>query len=105
MNIFAESAALLNSLDGAWLTAPAGLIADALIKVTLVFGLAALATLALGKASAAARHLVWALALGCALILALGASRASAQQQWATIKGQVVFPARRMVATFVSACW
>ena len=69
MNIFAESAALLNSLDGAWLTAPAGLIADALIKVTLVFGLAALATLALGKASAAARHLVWALALGCALIL------------------------------------
>jgi HEAT repeat protein/beta-lactamase regulating signal transducer with metallopeptidase domain len=69
MNVLAESAALLNSLDGGWLTAPAGLIADALIKVTLVFGLAALATLALGKASAAARHLVWALALGCALIL------------------------------------
>ncbi len=69
MNIFAESAALLNSLDGGWLTAPAGLIVDALIKVTLVFGLAAMATLALGKASAAARHLVWALALGCALIL------------------------------------
>ena len=69
MNILAEIASLLNSLDGGWLTAPAGLIADALIKVTLVFGLAALATLALGKASAAARHLVWALALGCALIL------------------------------------
>ena len=66
MNILAEIAALLNGLDGGWLTAPAGLIADALIKVTLVFGLAALATLALGKASAAARHLVWALALGCA---------------------------------------
>ena len=69
MNILAESAALLNSLDGGWLTGPAALIVDTLIKVTLVFGLAAMATLALGKASAAARHLVWALALSCALIL------------------------------------
>ena len=41
MNILAESAALLNSLDGGWLTGPAGLIVDTLIKVTLVFGLAA----------------------------------------------------------------
>jgi len=36
-------------------------------------------------------------ALGCALVLGLGTPRASAQQQWATIKGQVVFPADKPV--------
>jgi hypothetical protein len=36
-------------------------------------------------------------ALGCALVLGLSASRASAQQQWATVKGQVVFPADKTI--------
>ena len=51
-------------LDGLWLPA-----IDALIKVTLVLGLAGLATLVLGRASAAVRHLVWTLALTSALVL------------------------------------
>ena len=53
MNVAAEFTTLLNGLDGLWLPA-----IDALIKVSLVLGLAGLATLVLGRASAAVRHLV-----------------------------------------------
>jgi hypothetical protein len=42
------------------------------------------------------RH-VLACALGCALTFAFGATRASAQQQWVTTKGQVVFPADKKI--------
>ena len=64
MNVAAEITVLLNGLDGLWLPA-----VDALIKVTLVLGIAAMATLVLGRASAAVRHLVWTLALTSALVL------------------------------------
>ena len=42
---------------------------DALIKVSLLLGLAGIATLVLGRASAAVRHLVWTMALTSALVL------------------------------------
>ena len=64
MNFAAEITTLLNGLDR--LSLPA---VDALIKVTLVLGLAGLATVVLGRASAAVRHLVWTLALTSALVL------------------------------------
>jgi HEAT repeat protein/beta-lactamase regulating signal transducer with metallopeptidase domain len=64
MNVAAEFTTLLNGLDGVWLPA-----VDALIKVSLVLGLAGLATLVLGRASAAVRHLVWTMALTSALVL------------------------------------
>jgi HEAT repeat protein/beta-lactamase regulating signal transducer with metallopeptidase domain len=64
MNVAAEITALLNRLDGLWLPA-----VDALIKVTLVLGLAGVVTFVLGRASAAVRHLVWTLALTSALVL------------------------------------
>jgi HEAT repeat protein/beta-lactamase regulating signal transducer with metallopeptidase domain len=64
MNPAAEMTALLNGLDGLWLPA-----VDALIKVTLVLGIASAAALVLGRASAAMRHLVWTLALTSALVL------------------------------------
>ena len=55
MNVAAEFTAFSDTaLDGLWLPA-----VDALIKVSLVLGLAGLATLVLGRASAAVRHLVW----------------------------------------------
>jgi HEAT repeat protein/beta-lactamase regulating signal transducer with metallopeptidase domain len=54
----------LNGLDG--LVLPA---LDALVKVTLVLGLAASAAFALGRASAATRHLVWSLALASAVAI------------------------------------
>jgi HEAT repeat protein/beta-lactamase regulating signal transducer with metallopeptidase domain len=57
-------ASLLNGIDGTALTA-----IDTLIKVTMVLTIAGLATLALGRASAALRHLVWTLALTSALLL------------------------------------
>jgi HEAT repeat protein/beta-lactamase regulating signal transducer with metallopeptidase domain len=66
MNVAAEITSMLVALDGLWLPA-----VDALIKVTLVLGLASLATLVLGRASAALRHLVWTLALTSALVLPL----------------------------------
>jgi beta-lactamase regulating signal transducer with metallopeptidase domain len=53
-----------NVLDGLWLPA-----VDALIKVTLVLGVAGIAAIVLGRASAAMRHLVWTLALTSALVL------------------------------------
>jgi HEAT repeat protein/beta-lactamase regulating signal transducer with metallopeptidase domain len=64
MNAAAEITALLNGLDG--LGVPA---VDALLKATLILGLAGAATFVLGRASAAVRHLVWALALSSALVL------------------------------------
>jgi HEAT repeat protein/beta-lactamase regulating signal transducer with metallopeptidase domain len=64
MNLAADVATFLNGLDG--LSMPA---LDALVKVTVVLGAAALATLVLGRASAAVRHLVWTLALTSALVL------------------------------------
>ncbi len=64
MNPAAEITVLLNGLDGLWLPA-----VDALIKVTLVLGVASVAALVLGRASAAMRHLVWTLALTSALVL------------------------------------
>ena len=44
-------------------------LADAILKATLLFALAAIAALALRRATAAARHLMWALALISALVL------------------------------------
>jgi HEAT repeat protein/beta-lactamase regulating signal transducer with metallopeptidase domain len=64
MNAVAQITALVNGLDGLWLPA-----VDALLKVTLVLGLAGVATFVLSRASAAVRHLVWALALASALVL------------------------------------
>jgi hypothetical protein len=43
------------------------------VKVTFVLTSAAFLTLALSRASASVRHLVWAMALGSALVLPLGA--------------------------------
>src|ERR1700752_1584562 len=60
----AEITTLLNGLDG--LVLPA---VDALVKVTLVLAIAASAALVLGRASAATRHLVWALALASAVVI------------------------------------
>ena len=68
MTVSAEITTILRSLDGQldglWLPA-----VDALIKVSLVLGLAGIATLVLGRASAAVRHLVWTMALTSALVL------------------------------------
>ena len=64
MTLAAEMTAFLSQLDGAWLTA-----IDALLKATLVLGLAGLVSLLLARASAAVRHLVWTLALTSALVL------------------------------------
>ena len=64
MNVAPEITAFLTGLDRLWLPA-----VDALIKVTLVLGLAGIATVALGRSSAAVRHLVWTLALSSALML------------------------------------
>ena len=64
MNVAPEITAFLTGLDQLWLPA-----VDALIKVTLVLGMAGIATLVLGRSSAAVRHLVWALALSSALVL------------------------------------
>src|SRR5688572_2283680 len=50
--------------NAAWLPA-----LDIMMKVTLLFAAAGAATMALGRASAAARHLVWTLALISALLL------------------------------------
>ena len=72
MNPAAEITVLLNGLDGLWLPA-----VDALIKVTLVLGVASVAALVLGRASAAMRHLVWTLALTSALVLPGPLCRAS----------------------------
>ena len=44
-------------------------VVDVMLKVTLLFAAAGAATMALGRASAAARHLVWTLALVSALLL------------------------------------
>ena len=64
MNVAPEIAAFLTGLDRLWLPA-----VDALLKVTLVLGMAGMATLVLGRSSAAVRHLVWTLALSSALML------------------------------------
>jgi HEAT repeat protein/beta-lactamase regulating signal transducer with metallopeptidase domain len=55
---------VLNGIDGLSLAA-----VDTLIKATVLLGVAGVATLALGRASAAMRHLVWTLAIGSALLL------------------------------------
>ena len=47
------------------------LLADATVKAVLLLGLAAAVALLSRRASAAFRHLVWALALGCVLVLPL----------------------------------
>jgi HEAT repeat protein/beta-lactamase regulating signal transducer with metallopeptidase domain len=60
----AELTTLLTGLDGVFLPA-----VDALVKVTLVLGAAAIVTFALGGASAATRHLVWSLALASAVVI------------------------------------
>jgi HEAT repeat protein/beta-lactamase regulating signal transducer with metallopeptidase domain len=64
MNVAPEITAFLTGLDRLWLPA-----VDALIKVTFVLGLAGIATVVLGRSSAAVRHLVWTLALSSALLL------------------------------------
>ena len=45
------------------------LVADVVLKATLVLGLAGLAAAALGRASAATRHLVWTLGVAAALLV------------------------------------
>ena len=47
----------------------ADLVADVVVKATLVLGLAGLAALALGRASAATRHFVWTLGVTAALLM------------------------------------
>ena len=64
MNVAPEITAFLTGLDRLWLPA-----VDALIKVTFVLGLAGIATVVLGRSSAAVRHMVWTLALSSALML------------------------------------
>ncbi len=64
MNVAPEITAFLTGLDRLWLPA-----IDALIKVTFVLGMAGIATVVLGRSSAAVRHLVWTLALSSALML------------------------------------
>ena len=54
----------LSNLPLEWLP-----LADAIVKATLILALAACASLALGRASAAVRHLVWTLALFAAVAL------------------------------------
>lgn len=44
-------------------------VANVLVKVTLVLGLATIATLLLSRSSAAARHAVWAIAVGAVFVL------------------------------------
>jgi len=61
MSAFAN---LLNGIDGLSLTA-----LDTLIKATALLAVAGMATFALGRASAALRHLVWTCAIGSALLL------------------------------------
>jgi HEAT repeat protein/beta-lactamase regulating signal transducer with metallopeptidase domain len=61
---FTTLASMLNGIDGTSLIA-----LDALIKATLLFSIAGLATFALGRASAAMRHLIWAMTLASALLL------------------------------------
>ena len=55
---------LLNGSNAAWLPA-----LDVMLKATLVLAVASVATLALGRASAAMRHMVWTLAIISALLL------------------------------------
>jgi HEAT repeat protein/beta-lactamase regulating signal transducer with metallopeptidase domain len=64
MNVPLDIAAIVRGVDPVWTVA-----LDALIKVTLVFAIAGVATLALARASAASRHLVWTLALVSALLI------------------------------------
>jgi HEAT repeat protein/beta-lactamase regulating signal transducer with metallopeptidase domain len=64
MTLPVDIAAWLGRVDAWWLTA-----LDATIKVTLLLALAGLLSVALGRASAAIRHLVWALGLASALLL------------------------------------
>jgi HEAT repeat protein/beta-lactamase regulating signal transducer with metallopeptidase domain len=95
MNVAADVATLLNSLDG--LSVPA---LDALIKVTLVLGLAGLATLVLARASAAVRHLVWTLALTSALVLpVLSLALPRWQLPIVTVPSIVAAPAPEELAT------
>lgn len=63
-SFFTTLASTLNGIDGTALIA-----LDTLAKATLLFSIAGLATFALGRASAAIRHLIWALALAGALLL------------------------------------
>jgi HEAT repeat protein/beta-lactamase regulating signal transducer with metallopeptidase domain len=90
-------ASLLNGIDGVALTA-----IDTLLKVTMVLTIAGLATLALGRASAALRHLVWTLALTSALLLPV-LSLALPRWQLPVIKlasqQQVVMPSTNSVST------
>ena len=53
-------------------------LADAILKATLLFAIAAIASLALRRGSAAARHLMWTLALVSALGPAGAFARAAA---------------------------
>ena len=58
---------LSNGSGAAWL--PLLDVMDVMIKATLVLGVASVATIALGRASAAMRHMVWTLAIVSALLL------------------------------------
>ena len=58
---------LSNGSSAAWL--PLLDVMDVMIKATLVLGVASVATLALARASAAMRHMVWTLAIVSALLL------------------------------------
>jgi HEAT repeat protein/beta-lactamase regulating signal transducer with metallopeptidase domain len=60
--LFSQLSAM--SSNAAWLPA-----VDIMLKVTVVLGAAAVATMALARASAASRHLIWTLALIGALLL------------------------------------
>jgi HEAT repeat protein/beta-lactamase regulating signal transducer with metallopeptidase domain len=63
---FIDFGMLSSSIDEAWLPA-----LDALLKVTLVLAASGAATFALGRASAAVRHMIWTVALTSALFLPL----------------------------------
>jgi HEAT repeat protein/beta-lactamase regulating signal transducer with metallopeptidase domain len=64
MSVATDFTLLLGRTDAFWLT-----VADAILKVTLLLSAAGAITMALGRASAAVRHLVWTLALVSALVL------------------------------------
>jgi len=64
MSFLVDLTAMLNGFDAVWLAA-----LDAFLKVTLLLAAAGVATLALGRAPAAVRHLIWTLALVSALLL------------------------------------
>ena len=65
MSLIDTAASFISGFDGASAIA----VLDVLLKVTLLLGAASLVSLALGRASAAVRHMVWSAALTSALLV------------------------------------